>query len=195
MRRAVTGAVFVAVGAAAATWRACFLDGAALAGWVRVSLAFPQVDGAFYGVCASCVVAGLVLLWLATRGRRAAARDASRVRALVGGEALLAEEFLAAKAAMLARGDFTGIYVLRNKDREAYYVGQSTRVVGRVAAHLTGHGNGDVYADYVAGDDFEVSLVSLAASGYESLDALERDAIAAYGAYERGYNRTRGNRN
>ena len=29
----------------------------------------------------------------------------------------------------------------------------------------------------------------------DQLDALERDAIAAYNAYGRGYNRTRGNRN
>lgn len=156
---------------------------------------FPQLDEALYVACALCVLAGTALLWLATRGRRAAARDAARVRSLVGGEAISADEFLAARPALLAQGDFTGIYVLHNRTQDSYYVGQSTRVVGRVSAHLTGHGNGDVYADYAYGDEFEVSVVSLAASGYESLDALERDAIDAYGAYERGYNRTRGNRN
>lgn len=155
----------------------------------------PQLDEALYVACALCVLAGTALLWLATRGRRAAARDAARVRSLVGGEAISADEFLAARPALLEQGDFTGIYVLHNRTQDSYYVGQSTRVVGRVAAHLTGHGNGDVYADYAYGDEFEVSAVSLAASGYESLDALERDAIDAYGAYERGYNRTRGNRN
>ena len=156
---------------------------------------FPQLDEVLYVVCAICVAVGALLLWLATRGRRSAARDAARVRALVGGEELSAEAFLAARPALTGCGDFTGIYVLHNKTRDSYYVGQSTRVVGRVAAHLTGHGNGDVYADYVYGDDFEVSVVSLATSGYESLDALERDAIATYGAYDRGYNRTHGNRN
>lgn len=76
-----------------------------------------------------------------------------------------------------------------------YYVGQSTRVVGRLTQYLTGHGNGDVYADYKYGDDFELNVVSLRESGYDSLAALERDAIAAYDAYDKGYNRTRGNRN
>lgn len=76
-----------------------------------------------------------------------------------------------------------------------YYVGQSTRVVGRLIQRLTGCGNGDVYADYKYGDDFELNVVSLRESGYDSLDALERDTIAAYDAYGRGYNRTRGNRN
>lgn len=52
-----------------------------------------------------------------------------------------------------------------------------------------------MYADYKYGDKFEINLVSLRESGYDSLDALERDAIEAYGAYTKGYNRTRGNRN
>ena len=52
-----------------------------------------------------------------------------------------------------------------------------------------------MYADYKYGDDFELNVVSLRESGYDSLDALERDTIAAYDAYGRGYNRTRGNRN
>ena len=82
-----------------------------------------------------------------------------------------------------------------NTTRDLYYVGQSVRVVGRVTQHLTGHGNGDVYADLKYGDAFEISVVSLTQSGYESLDALERDAIDAFNAYGRGYNRTRGNRN
>ncbi len=168
---------------------------AAMDAFAQVSMLFPQVDEVFYLVCAACVVVGGALLWVATRPRRAAARNAARVRALAGGEALLAEEFLAARPALLANGDFTGVYVLRNTTRGCCYVGQSTRVIGRVAAHLTGHGNGDVYADYVSGDSFEVSTVSLASSGYESLDALERDAIAAFDACEHGYNRTRGNRN
>lgn len=163
--------------------------------FAQVSMLFPQVDEVFYLVCAVCVVVGGAFLWAAMRPCRAAARNAARVRALAAGEALSAEEFLAARPALLANGDFTGVYVLRNTIRGCCYVGQSTRVIGRVAAHLTGHGNGDVYADYVSGDSFEVSTVSLAASGYESLDALERDAIAAFDACDHGYNRTRGNRN
>lgn len=104
-------------------------------------------------------------------------------------------EFLDAYDVLRARGDFTGVYVIHNKTKGMYYVGQSTRVVGRLIQHLTGCGNGDVYADYKYGDDFELNVVSLRESGYDSLDALERDTIAAYDAYDRGYNRTRGNKN
>ena len=104
-------------------------------------------------------------------------------------------EFLSACDRLTANGDFTGVYVIHNTTRNLYYVGQSVRVVGRVTQHLTGHGNGDVYADLKYGDAFEISVVSLTQSGYESLDALERDAIDAFDAYGRGYNRTRGNRN
>lgn len=104
-------------------------------------------------------------------------------------------EFLDACDVLRARGDFTGVYVIHNKTKDMYYVGQSTRVVGRLIQHLTGHGNGDVYADYKYDDDFELNVVSLRESGYDSLDALERDTIAAYDAYDKGYNRTRGNRN
>ena len=86
-----------------------------------------------------------------------------------------------------------GFVALSTEDM--YYVGQSTRVVGRLIQHLTGCGNGDVYADYKYGDDFELNVVSLRESGYDSLDALESDTIAAYDAYGRGYDRTRGNRN
>lgn len=104
-------------------------------------------------------------------------------------------ELLDACDVLRTRGDFTGVYVIHNKTKDMYYVGQSARVVGRLIQHLTGCGNGDVYADYKYGDDFELNVVSLRESGYDSLDALERDTIAAYDAYGRGYNCTRGNKN
>ena len=50
-----------------------------------------------------------------------------------------------------------GFVALSTEDM--YYVGQSTRVVGRLIQHLTGCGNGDVYADYKYGDDFELNVV------------------------------------
>lgn len=42
---------------------------------------------------------------------------------------------------------------------------------------------------------FTISVISLKDSGYESLDALERDTIRADDACDKGYNGTRGNRN
>ena len=97
------------------------------------------------------------------------------------------------RSEVLAR-DFPGIYILENEDRKMCYVGQATQVMGRVNQHLTGKGNGDVYADYVQGDRFRIRMIALAGSGYRDLDAMERDAIACYHAYDEGYNRTRGNR-
>lgn len=39
-----------------------------------------------------------------------------------------------------------------------------------------------------------VKAIPLIKSGYTSLNSLERDTIAAYNAYYKGYNGTRGNR-
>lgn len=89
--------------------------------------------------------------------------------------------------------DFTGIYIIYNASSERYYVGQSKRVVNRVNQHFTGHGNGDIYADFKYGDIFTLKMLSLNNSGYDSLDELEKDTIEYYGAFALGYNRTRGN--
>ena len=74
-----------------------------------------------------------------------------------------------------------------------YYVGQSVKLIGRVNNHFTGHGNGDVYADWKNGDKFTIKMIKLEGSGYSSLNALEKDMIRAFNAYTKGYNKTRGN--
>ena len=93
-----------------------------------------------------------------------------------------------------SNNDFTGVYILHNLNKDKYYVGQGKKVFARVKAHFTGHGNGDVYADYKYGDVFSISMISLVNSGYNSIDELEKQMIFAYDAYTKGYNRTRGNR-
>lgn len=90
--------------------------------------------------------------------------------------------------------EFPGIYILFNHTKNMYYVGQGKRLLQRVNNHFTGHGNGDVYADYKYGDEFTIKLIPLAGSGFHTLNELERYTIRAYGAYSYGYNRTRGNR-
>ena len=90
-------------------------------------------------------------------------------------------------------GDYVGVYVLRNVDKQMYYVGQATRLFFRVNQHFTGHGNGDVYADYKYGDTFLIALFKLSESGYDDLDLFEKDMIAKYNAYSDGYNKTVGN--
>lgn len=135
----------------------------------------------------AAVVAALV--WLRRSPRM-------RVRDLAARNVeLSASEFLRTREALrgTGSGDFAGVYVLTNKTRGLCYVGQSRRVLARVSQHLMGHGNGDVYADFKAGDRFYVRTIRLQGSGYRSLDALERHAIAAFDAVRHGYNRTWGN--
>ena len=104
-------------------------------------------------------------------------------------------EFLANRRTLFSSSnDFTGVYILHNCTKDLYYVGQGKKVFQRVYNHFTGHGNGDVYADYKYGDHFTISMLSLTKSGYNSLNDLEREMIYAYDAYTKGYNRTRGNR-
>ncbi|MBO5908075.1 MAG: GIY-YIG nuclease family protein [Clostridia bacterium] len=88
---------------------------------------------------------------------------------------------------------FEGIYILYNKTKNLYYVGQGVQVPDRVNSHFTGKGNGDVYADYKYGDKFTIRLIPLYKSGFPTLNALERAAIEAFDAFASGYNKTRGN--
>ena len=91
-------------------------------------------------------------------------------------------------------GDVVGVYVIHNKTKDMYYVGQAKRLFFRLNQHFTGHGNGDVYADYKYGDNFTIQIIKLSESGYSDLDKLEKDLINKYNAYGSGYNRTSGNR-
>ena len=91
-------------------------------------------------------------------------------------------------------GDVVGVYIIHNESKDMYYIGQAKRLFFRINQHFTGHGNGDVYADYKYGDDFAIKIIPLADTGYEDIDLLEKDMIQKYDAYHRGYNRTRGNR-
>ena len=110
------------------------------------------------------------------------------------------QEFLRMKSQKIGRSqiatnlDFPGVYILLNKTKNLYYVGQGKRVMSRVKQHFTGHGNGDVYADWKYGDEFSIRIIKLEGSGFTTLNALEKDTIATYNAFSRGYNRTRGNR-
>lgn len=90
-------------------------------------------------------------------------------------------------------GDIVGVYIIYNSTQNMYYVGQATRLFFRVNQHFTGHGNGDIYADYKYGDAFFVKIVKLSESGYDDLNLLEKDLIKEYNAYTYGYNKTKGN--
>ncbi|MBR4578990.1 MAG: GIY-YIG nuclease family protein [Oscillospiraceae bacterium] len=90
--------------------------------------------------------------------------------------------------------DYEGVYILYNKTRHMYYVGQALNVLSRINQHLTGHGNGDVYADFKYGDRFSITSIRLRGSGHATLNELERHCIAQYKADSTGYNKTRGNK-
>lgn len=118
-------------------------------------------------------------------------------RIVEGSESLSPEQFLEIRNSYkghLQDFDFMGCYVIYNKTKKLYYVGQAKHVPNRVNAHFTGKGNGDVYADYKYGDGFEIHLIDVMTTEYRRLDDLERDLIKAYGAYKNGYNKTHGNR-
>ena len=106
---------------------------------------------------------------------------------------LKAEEFIKNRNSL---GVIQGIYALHNKkQKNKTYVGQGENVIDRLRQHLTGSGNGDVYADYKYNNPFTVRMISLAESGFNTLDELEKVWIKKYNAYEKdgGYNKTRGN--
>lgn len=139
----------------------------------------------------------LLIVWFFYRRKKV--KDAI-MRLTSGAQEIPAEEFMRmrevreGKRKISNQSDFTGIYIIHNLTKGMYYVGQSKNVLKRISSHLGGSGNGDVYADLKYGDVFTVKAIPLAGSGYSNLDALERDAIQTYDAFEHGYNKNRGNR-
>ena len=89
--------------------------------------------------------------------------------------------------------DVSGVYIIHNRSKRKYYVGQAKHIVSRANSHFTGKGNGRVYADYIYGDRFSIRFVALKGSREKDLNSLERKYIKKYRARENGYNRTKGN--
>ena len=65
-----------------------------------------------------------------------------------------------------------GIYILHNKTKNKYYVGQAHDLIKRVKSHFTGFGNGKIYHDYKNRDYFTIKLVST-----NQLNELEKETI------------------
>lgn len=93
--------------------------------------------------------------------------------------------------------DYPGCYVIivnpstkENGDvcYEDVYVGQSIHVVSRIRQHLTGHGNGDVYADVREGKDVQIRI---APCDKQDLNRVEKELISVFNATS-SYNRTQG---
>jgi hypothetical protein len=90
-----------------------------------------------------------------------------------------AEEFMAQRKALTQQGEITGIFIVHNATKDLYYVGQSEKAIDRAAIQFLGRGNCDVNADYKYGDSFNVRIIPLSGSGYDSLNELKRAAIQA----------------
>ena len=129
--------------------------------------------------------------------RRAAAIKAAKTRKenewIAGFKEMTVKDFFTLKESKQKTDEFTGVYILHNETKDKYYVGQAVRVFGRVNQHFTGHGNGDVYADYKYKDEFKVRLVPLSKSGFDSIDKAEKFFIQKFNANTKGYNKTAGN--
>ncbi len=152
-------------------------------------------------IIAICVVASVVGVIVALSHRK---RINTSIRNLadVNGEITPQEFFEIKNTRTKSQGrpsianqyDCEGVYVLFNKSKNMYFVGQGVRVLTRINNHFTGRGNGDVYADYKYGDNFTIKIIPLERSGFNTLNELERNTISTYNAYGKGYNKTRGNR-
>lgn len=117
-----------------------------------------------------------------------------RLRRIVNqGYLFTPSEFFEYKFDLTRRFNIPGVYILYNISKDMHYIGQGKKVFNRVQNHFSGRGNGDVYADYKYGDQFEIKIIPLQSSGFYTLNELERNLIFSYGSYKRGYNKTRGN--
>lgn len=71
---------------------------------------------------------------------------------------------------------------------EAVYIGQSINVCSRIRQHLTGHGNGNVYADVRSGKDVQIRILPCDKT---EMNKMEKELISLFKATD-SYNRTKG---
>lgn len=94
---------------------------------------------------------------------------------------------------------FKGVYIIRNRELDKTYVGQSKDVLKRITEHFTGTTPKNIiFAEdyyqsaYKAKEDlFEVKMEELMTK--DELDDRERELIFEYDAFNSGYNGTSGN--
>lgn len=88
-----------------------------------------------------------------------------------------------------------GVYIIWNKTKEKYYVGQSKDVYKRL---FTQHFNNNdvkniIFAkDWYANDEFFFKIIELETK--DELDATEKEYIEKYDSFKNGYNATGGNK-
>lgn len=92
-----------------------------------------------------------------------------------------------------------GVYVIHNREKNKYYVGQSKDIMKRIRQHF----NGTVPKNQIFAEDYYTSafpnkedLFELKIIGCETkdeLDRLEKELIYEYDSWQNGYNGTSGN--
>lgn len=157
--------------------------------------------GAILVVAATALVAFAAVALV--RHVRSGVRDRRVRRGVMGQGMVPASRFLSDWSTRKAGNKVTGGYkaldrpgcyvIVTNPDSrweryEAVYVGQSLHACSRVRSHLTGHGNGDVYADVRNGERVYARIVPCEPG---EMNDLERELIGAFRA-TRHYNRTKG---
>lgn len=129
-----------------------------------------------------------------TQRKKEIARKIAEINSLTDtASEITPQEFFNIKRSLGQKIVFPGVYIINNVTKNKPYVGQSKNVLQRVQSHFTGHGNGDVYADYKYGDQFTIKMLDFTKTDFQSLNELERYCIKVCKAYEKGYNKTQGN--
>lgn len=93
-----------------------------------------------------------------------------------------------------------GCYIIKNKEKEKYYVGQSKDVYKRLKQHFSGTiPKNSIFAeDYYLStfankdDIFEIKIIECETK--DELDLTEKELIDKYDSYKSGYNGTSGNK-
>lgn len=112
------------------------------------------------------------------------------------GKYILCSDYMSRWDYLRKLGKRSGCYVILSYKKSTFgkhdfhdvYVGQSSNVYNRVRNHLTGHGNGDVYADVKNGDVLYIKVILCKA---EMMNDLEKYLIKLYDATH-SYNKTSG---
>lgn len=92
-----------------------------------------------------------------------------------------------------------GVYIIHNKEKDKYYVGQSKDILKRIKQHF----NGTIPKNYIFAEDyytskyqnkedlFEIKIIPCETK--DELDKLEKKLIFEYDSWNNGYNGTSGN--
>ncbi len=84
-----------------------------------------------------------------------------------------------------------GIYVLYNRSKNKYYVGQAKALISRIKKHFDVE---SIAKDFLQGDSIDVKVLTATELGNDyRMDHIEKMGIEIFDANNSGYNKTAGN--